>query len=157
MIVERLLLSLRPIRHWALLISIIAFFENWYQQSRDSDFPLIVQFFDFVKGFKGRSSGRKVQDPVLSFFHFCKRISREISGYDSNYIFCTLHFSAISPRFRLVSFYSNFPAAARVHIFVTGEKNCRNTLLLLLRLNFWGYSLIICRRCCRAPLDIWGV
>jgi len=26
------------------------FFENLYQWSRDCDFPLIVQYFDFVKG-----------------------------------------------------------------------------------------------------------
>jgi len=104
-------------------------------QSRDWDFPLIAQLFDFVKGFKGRSSGRKVQDPVLSFFQHSSRIYREISGFDVNCIFCSLRFSVISLRFRLVSLYSNFPAAARVNIFVPGEKNCRNS-------SCWGYSLI---------------
>jgi len=77
-------------------------------------------FRSTLKGFKGRSSGRKVQDPVLSFFQNSNRISWEISGFDINYIFCSLRFLVISHRFWLVSFYSNFPAAARVHIFVPG-------------------------------------
>jgi len=91
--------GMRPIRHRDLSMYNNCFLENWYQQSRDWDFPLIVQFFDFVKGFKGRSSGRKVQDPVLSFFQNSNRISWEISGFDINYIFCSLRFLVISHRF----------------------------------------------------------
>jgi len=87
-----------------------------------------VKFFDFDKGFKGRSSGRKVQDPVLSFFQNSTRISWEISAFNIICIFCLLHFLVLSHLFRLVSFYPNFPAAVRVHILVPGEKNCRNTL-----------------------------
>jgi len=72
------------------------FFENWYQRSRDRDFPLIVQFFDVVKGFKERSTAKKVQDPVLSFFENSKWISWEISGLYIICIFCSLRFSVIS-------------------------------------------------------------
>ena len=76
--------KVRPIRHRDLSMYDNCFFENWYQQSQDWDFSLIVQFFDFVKGFKGRSSRRKVQDPVLSFCQNSKRISWEISSFDSS-------------------------------------------------------------------------
>ena len=86
------------------------FFENWYQRSRDRDFHLIVQYFDFVKGFTERSTAKKVQDPVLSCFENSRWISREISGFDTICIFCALRFLVISHQFRLVSFYSNFPA-----------------------------------------------
>jgi len=75
-----------------------------------------------LKGFKGTSSGRKVHHPALFFFQNSNRISAEISGFDMNCFSCSLRFLLISHRFRLVGFYSNFPAAARVHIFVPGEK-----------------------------------
>jgi len=124
--------GLRPIRHRDLSMYNNCFFENWYQRSRDRDFPLIVQYFDFHKEFKGRSSGRKAQDPVLSFFENSKRISWEIPGFDTICIFCSLRFLVISHRFRLVSCYSNFPAVARVHIFVLGEKNGRRSIVVIL-------------------------
>ena len=75
-----------------------------------------------LKGFKGTSSGTKVHHPALSFFQNSNRISAEISGFDMNCFFCSSRFLVISHQFRLVWVYSNFPAAARVHIFVPGEK-----------------------------------
>jgi len=59
---------LRPIRHQNFSMYNNYFFENWYQRSRDRDFPLIVQFLDFVKGFKERSTAKNVQDPVYPDF-----------------------------------------------------------------------------------------
>jgi len=89
--------GIRPIRHRDFSMYNNCFFENWYQRSRDRGFPLIVQFFDFVKGFKERSTAKKVQDPVLSYFENSKWISREISGLYIICIFCSLRFSVISP------------------------------------------------------------
>jgi len=44
------------------------FFENWYQQSRDWDLPLIVQFFDFVEGLKEDLPERKYKILFFPFF-----------------------------------------------------------------------------------------
>ena len=123
-----------------------------------------------LKGFKGTSSGTKVHHPALSFFQNSNRISAEISGFDMNCFFCSSRFLVISHQFRLVWVYSNFPAAARVHIFVPGEKIVgTRSIVVILHACCCAHPCCcfcfcvafccccwICRRCCGAPLDIWG-
>jgi len=84
------------------------FFENWYQRSRDQDFHVIVLFSDCVKRFTERSTGKKVQDPVLSCFENCRWISGNLTGnlrFRHNLYFL---FVAFSSDITLISVYFKF-------------------------------------------------